>query len=39
MAVGASCRDISFGVRAMKAGAIDFIEQPWTQEALLFALH
>jgi PAS domain S-box-containing protein len=36
--VGASGGDVSFGVRAMKAGAFDFLEAPWTVEALLFAV-
>ncbi|WP_342110770.1 response regulator [Methylobacterium sp. SI9] len=36
--VGASGGDVGFGVRAMKAGAFDFLEAPWTVEALLFAV-
>jgi FixJ family two-component response regulator len=38
VAVGASGGDVGFGVRAMKAGAVDYLEQPWTPEALLFAV-
>ncbi|MER2250104.1 PAS domain S-box protein [Methylorubrum podarium] len=38
VAVGASEGDVGFGVRAMKAGAVDFLEEPWTAEALLFAV-
>lgn len=38
VAVGASGGDVGFGVRAMKAGAVDFLEAPWTSEALLFAV-
>ena len=38
VAVGASGGDVGFGVRAMKAGAVDFLEVPWTSEALLFAV-
>ena len=38
VAVGASGGDVGFGVRAMKAGAVDFLEAPWTAEALLFAV-
>lgn len=36
--VGASGGDVGFGVRALKAGAVDFLEVPWTSEALLFAV-
>jgi PAS domain S-box-containing protein len=36
--VGASAGDVGFGVRAMKAGAVDFLEAPWTNEALIFAV-
>ncbi len=38
VAIGASGGDVGFGVRAMKAGAIDFLESPWTSEGLLFAV-
>jgi len=38
VAVGASEGDVGFGVRVMKAGAVDFLEAPWTAEALLFAV-
>ena len=38
VAVGASGGDVGFGVRVMKAGAVDFLEAPWTPEALLFAV-
>ncbi|MDR7036706.1 PAS domain S-box-containing protein [Methylobacterium sp. BE186] len=38
VAVGASAGDLGFGVRAMKAGAVDFLEAPWTPEVLLFAV-
>ena len=38
VAVGASGGDVGFGVRAMKAGAVDFLEEPWTAEALLFVV-
>ncbi|WP_018262360.1 LuxR C-terminal-related transcriptional regulator [Methylobacterium sp. WSM2598] len=38
LAVGASGGDVGFGVRAMKAGAVDFLEAPWTPEVLLFAV-
>ena len=38
VAVGASGGDVGFGVRVMKAGAIDFLEEPWAPEALLFAV-
>lgn len=38
VAVGASGGDVGFVVRAMKAGAVDFLEAPWTPEALLFAV-
>ncbi|MFC6791854.1 LuxR C-terminal-related transcriptional regulator [Methylobacterium komagatae] len=38
VALGSSSGDVGFGVRAMKAGAADFLEAPWTPEALLFAV-
>ncbi|MDR7039722.1 PAS domain S-box-containing protein [Methylobacterium sp. BE186] len=38
VAVGASGGDAGFGVRVMKAGAVDFLEAPWTSEVLLFAV-
>jgi PAS domain S-box-containing protein len=38
VALGASGGDVGFGVRAMKAGAVDFLEEPWTPERLLFAV-
>ena len=38
VAVGTSGGDVGFGVRAMKAGAVDFLEAPWTSETLLFAV-
>jgi PAS domain S-box-containing protein len=38
VAIGASGGDVGFGVRTMKAGAVDFLEAPWTPEALLFAV-
>lgn len=38
VAVGASQGDVGFGVRVLKAGAIDFLEAPWTPEALVFAV-
>ncbi|POR41830.1 PAS domain S-box protein [Methylobacterium sp. V23] len=38
VAVGASGGDVGIGVRAMKAGAVDFLETPWTSEALLLAV-
>ncbi|TNC07954.1 PAS domain S-box protein [Methylobacterium terricola] len=38
VAVGASGGDVGFGVRAMKAGAADYLDAPWTPEALLFAV-
>jgi PAS domain S-box-containing protein len=38
VAVGASGGDVSFGVRVMKAGAVDFLEEPCGTEALLFAV-
>ncbi|WP_373875969.1 PAS domain S-box protein [Methylobacterium soli] len=38
VAVGASGGDVGFAVRIMKAGAVDFLEAPWTLGALLFAV-
>ena len=38
VAIGRSGGDVGFGVRAMKAGAVDFLEAPWGPEALLFAV-
>jgi PAS domain S-box-containing protein len=38
VAVGASEGDVGFGVGVMKAGAVDFLEAPWTPEVLLFAV-
>jgi PAS domain S-box-containing protein len=38
VAVGASGGDVGFGVRVMKAGAVDYLEAPWTPETLLFAV-
>ncbi|MBE7199157.1 MAG: PAS domain S-box protein [Parafilimonas terrae] len=38
VATGASGGDVGFGVRVMKAGAVDYLEAPWTPEALLFAV-
>ncbi|KQQ15979.1 LuxR family transcriptional regulator [Methylobacterium sp. Leaf122] len=38
VAVGASGGEVGFGVRVMKAGAVDFLEAPWAPEALLFAV-
>jgi len=38
VAVGANSGDVSFVVRAMKAGAVDFLDPPWAPEALLFAV-
>ncbi|GJD65830.1 PAS domain S-box protein [Methylobacterium frigidaeris] len=38
VAIGASGGDTGFGVRAMKAGAVDFLEDPWAPDGLLFAV-
>ncbi|MCX8253606.1 MAG: response regulator [Beijerinckiaceae bacterium] len=38
VALGSSGGDVGFGVRVMKAGAVDFLEAPWTPEGLLFAV-
>ncbi|TNC13800.1 PAS domain S-box protein [Methylobacterium terricola] len=38
VAVGASGGDTGFGVRAMKAGAVDFLEDPWLPDDLVFAV-
>jgi FixJ family two-component response regulator len=38
VALGSSRGDVGFGVRAMKAGAVEFLEAPWMPEALLFAV-
>ena len=38
VAVGAGGCDVGIGVRAMKAGAVDFLEAPWTTEVLLLAV-
>ncbi|MGY2049361.1 PAS domain S-box protein [Methylobacterium sp. JK268] len=38
VAIGASGSDVGFAVRAMKAGAVDFLETPWSAEALVFAV-
>jgi PAS domain S-box-containing protein len=38
VALGTSGGDVGYGVRAMKAGAVDFLEQPWTPDELLFAV-
>ncbi|TGD97657.1 PAS domain S-box protein [Methylobacterium nonmethylotrophicum] len=38
VAVGASGGDVGFGVRAMKAGAVDVLEEPWTADGLLLAV-
>jgi len=38
VAIGASRGDVGLGVRAMKAGAVDFLEAPWTSEVLLLAV-
>ncbi|MFY9293069.1 MAG: PAS domain S-box protein [Methylorubrum rhodinum] len=38
VAIGTSGGDVSFVVRAMKAGAVDFLEEPWKPEELLYAV-
>lgn len=38
VAVGASGGDVGFGVRVMKAGAVDYLESPCLPETLLFAV-
>jgi len=38
VAVGASGGDVGFGVHVMKAGAVDFLEEPWLPETLVFAV-
>jgi PAS domain S-box-containing protein len=38
VAIGASGGDVGFGVRVMKAGAVDFVEAPWLPETLLLAV-
>ncbi|GJD81122.1 response regulator [Methylobacterium gregans] len=38
VAVGASGGDVGFGVRVMKAGAVDFLELPLAPEALLLTV-
>ena len=38
VAVGANGGDVGFVVRVMKAGAVDYLEAPWTSEDLLFAV-
>ncbi|MGY2047981.1 response regulator [Methylobacterium sp. JK268] len=38
VALAASAGDVGFGVRAMKAGVVDFLDEPWTPEGLLFAV-
>ena len=38
VAVGSSGGDVGFGVRVMKAGAVDFLEVPWVPETLLLAV-
>ncbi|HEV2544767.1 MAG TPA: LuxR C-terminal-related transcriptional regulator [Methylobacterium sp.] len=36
--IGRSHGDVGFGVRAMKAGAVDYLEKPWQPAALLTAV-
>ncbi|MGH1588747.1 response regulator [Methylobacterium phyllosphaerae] len=38
VAVGKSGGDVGFGVRVMKAGAVDYLEAPWTPDTVLFAV-
>lgn len=38
VAIGSSGSDVAVGVRAMKAGAVDCLEAPWTAEVRLFAV-
>lgn len=38
VAIGPRGGDVAFGVRAMKAGAVDFLEAPLSMEAVLFAV-
>ncbi|WP_244409748.1 PAS domain-containing protein [Methylorubrum populi] len=38
LVVGRSHGDVGFGVRAMKAGAVDYLEKPWQPSALLTAV-
>ncbi|MCJ2018340.1 LuxR C-terminal-related transcriptional regulator [Methylobacterium sp. E-065] len=38
VAIGASGGDVGFGVRVMKAGAVDFLDAPLEPAALLFAV-
>lgn len=38
LATGRSHGDVGFGVRAMKAGAVDYLEKPWQPETLLTAV-
>jgi len=38
VAIGASGGDVGFGVRVMKAGAVDYLDASWTSEAVLFAV-
>ena len=38
LAIGHSYGDVGYSVRAMKAGAVDYIEKPWQPDALLTAV-
>ncbi|MGY2052983.1 PAS domain S-box protein [Methylobacterium sp. JK268] len=38
VALGARGDDVGVAVRVMKAGAVDFLQAPWTPEVLLFAV-